>query len=61
MADDQEKLLIDKEETVQIKDLNKVTTVNNTDLLLLDDGAASSNAITFKNFLKTINHQTFKG
>ncbi|PRR25917.1 DUF685 domain-containing protein [Borreliella burgdorferi] len=61
MADDQEKLLIDEEETVQIKDLNKVTTVNNTDLLLLDDGAASSNAITFKNFLKTINHQTFKG
>ncbi|MCD2372271.1 DUF685 domain-containing protein, partial [Borreliella burgdorferi] len=42
-------------------DLNKVTTVNNTDLLLLDDGAASSNAITFKNFLKTVNHQTFKG
>ncbi|WP_418455676.1 DUF685 domain-containing protein (plasmid) [Borreliella californiensis] len=61
MADDQEKLLIDEEETVQIKDLNKVTTVNNTDLLLLDDGAASSNAITFKNFLKTVNHQTFKG
>ncbi|WP_458322030.1 DUF685 domain-containing protein, partial [Borreliella burgdorferi] len=28
MADDQEKLLIDEEETVQIKDLNKVTTVN---------------------------------
>ncbi|OJH14176.1 hypothetical protein ER70_10350 (plasmid) [Borreliella bissettiae] len=61
MADDQDKLLIDEEETVQIKDLNKVTTVNNTDLLLLDDGAASSNAITFKNFLKTVNHQTFKG
>ncbi|AEL19355.1 conserved hypothetical protein (plasmid) [Borreliella bissettiae DN127] len=61
MADDQDKLLIDEEETVQIKDLNKVTTVNNTDLLLLDDGGASSNAITFKNFLKTVNHQTFKG
>ncbi|ACO38503.1 conserved hypothetical protein (plasmid) [Borreliella burgdorferi 29805] len=61
MADYQEKLLIDEEEIVQIKDLNKVTTVNNTDLLLLDDGAASSNAITFKNFLKTVNHQTFKG
>ncbi|WP_418885274.1 DUF685 domain-containing protein [Borreliella carolinensis] len=61
MADDQDKLLIDEQETVQIKDLNKVTTVNNTDLLLLDDGAASSNAITFKNFLKTVNHQTFKG
>ncbi|MGF7102163.1 DUF685 domain-containing protein [Borreliella kurtenbachii] len=61
MAIDQDKLLIDEEETVQIKDLNKVTTVNNTDLLLLDDGVASSNAITFKNFLKTVNHQTFKG
>ncbi|WP_419260254.1 DUF685 domain-containing protein [Borreliella afzelii] len=61
MAGEEEKLLIDEEETVQIKDLNKVTTVNNTDLLLLDDGVASSNAITFKNFLKTVNHQTFKG
>ncbi|WP_215536432.1 DUF685 domain-containing protein [Borreliella bavariensis] len=61
MAGEEEKLLIDEEETVQIKDLNKVTTVNNNDLLLLDDGVASSNAITFKNFLKTVNHQTFKG
>ncbi len=49
MAVDEEKLLIDEEETVQIKDLNKVTTVNNDYLLLLDDGSfASSNAITFK-------------
>ncbi len=61
MAGEEEKLLIDEEETVQIKDLNKVTTVNNDDLLLLDDGVASSNAITFKNFLKTVKHQTFKG
>ncbi len=61
MADDQEKLLIDEEETVQIKDLNKVTTVNNTDLLLLDDGAASSNAITFKNFLDASKDKIFKG
>uniref|UniRef100_UPI003BF5E8CA DUF685 domain-containing protein n=1 Tax=Borreliella afzelii TaxID=29518 RepID=UPI003BF5E8CA len=53
--------LIDEEETVQIKDLNKVTTVNNNDLLLLDDGVASSNAITFKNFLKTVKYQTFEG
>ncbi|WP_215540095.1 DUF685 domain-containing protein, partial [Borreliella bavariensis] len=30
-------------------------------LLLLDDGVASSNAITFKNFLKTVKYQTFKG
>ncbi|WP_215536703.1 DUF685 domain-containing protein [Borreliella bavariensis] len=58
MAEGQEKLLIDEEETVQIKDLNKVTTVNNDDLLLLDDGVASSNAITFKNFLKTVKYQT---
>ncbi|WP_215540055.1 DUF685 domain-containing protein [Borreliella bavariensis] len=61
MAVDEEKLLIDEEETVQIKDLNKVATVNNDDLLLLDDGVASSNAITFKNFLKTVKYQTFKG
>ncbi len=61
MADDQEKLLIDEEEIVQIKDLNKVTTVNNTDLLLLDDGAASSNAITFKNFLDASKDKIFKG
>ncbi|WP_425337322.1 DUF685 domain-containing protein [Borreliella tanukii] len=61
MADNQEKLLIDEQETVQIKDLNKVTSVNNDDLLLLDDGVASSNAITFKNFLETVKYQTFKG
>ncbi len=60
MAGDEEKLLIDEEETVQIKDLNKVTTVNNTDLLLLDDGVASSNAITYENFLKTTKDKTFK-
>ncbi|WP_210376718.1 DUF685 domain-containing protein, partial [Borreliella valaisiana] len=53
--------LIDEEETVQIKDLNKVTTINNTDLLLLDDGVASSNAITYENFLKTTKDKTFKG
>ncbi|ACN56063.1 conserved hypothetical protein (plasmid) [Borreliella burgdorferi CA-11.2A] len=61
MADDPEKLLIDEQETVQIKDLNKVTTVNNTDLLLLDDGVANSNAITYENFLKTTKDKTFKG
>ncbi len=60
MAGDEEKLLIDEEETVQIKDLNKVTTINNTDLLLLDDGVASSNAITYENFLKTTKDKTFK-
>ncbi|WP_210373189.1 DUF685 domain-containing protein, partial [Borreliella garinii] len=36
-------------------------TVNNTDLLLLDDGVASSNAITYENFLKTTKDKTFKG
>ncbi|EEF84084.1 DUF685 domain-containing protein, partial [Borreliella spielmanii] len=61
MAGEEEKLLIDEEETVQIKDLNKVTTVNNNDLLLLDDGVASSNAITYENFLKTTKDKTFKG
>ncbi|MBB6043765.1 DUF685 domain-containing protein (plasmid) [Borreliella yangtzensis] len=61
MADDQEKLLIDEQETVQIKDLNKVTTVENDHLLLIDDGVASCNAITFKNFLKTAKDKTFKG
>ncbi|MBB6213902.1 DUF685 domain-containing protein (plasmid) [Borreliella californiensis] len=61
MADDQEKLLIDEEETVQIKDLNRVKIINNNDLLLLDDGVASSNAITFKDFLETTKDKTFKG
>ncbi|WP_418905417.1 DUF685 domain-containing protein (plasmid) [Borreliella turdi] len=61
MAIDKEKLLIDEEETVQIKDLNRVNEVKNTDLLLLDDGAASCNAITYENFLKTTKDKTFKG
>ncbi|WP_210753593.1 DUF685 domain-containing protein, partial [Borreliella valaisiana] len=37
MSEEQEKLLIDEEETIQIKDLNRVNEVKNTDLLLLDD------------------------
>ncbi|WP_418906565.1 DUF685 domain-containing protein (plasmid) [Borreliella turdi] len=61
MALEQEKLLIDEAETVQIKDLNRVSDVKNTDLLLLDDGVASSNAITYENFLKTTKDKTFKG
>ncbi|WP_418905396.1 DUF685 domain-containing protein (plasmid) [Borreliella turdi] len=61
MALEQEKLLIDEAETVQIKDLNRVRDVKNTDLLLLDDGVASSNAITYENFLKTTKDKTFKG
>lgn len=61
MAEEQEKLLIDEEETVQIKDLNRVSDVKNTDLLLLDDGVASSNAITYENFLKITKDKTFKG
>ncbi|WP_417861744.1 DUF685 domain-containing protein (plasmid) [Borreliella americana] len=58
---EKEKLLIDEEETVQIKDLNRVNDVKNTDLLLLDDGVSSSNAITYENFLKTTKDKTFKG
>ncbi|WP_418909636.1 DUF685 domain-containing protein (plasmid) [Borreliella lanei] len=58
---EEEKLLIDEDETVQIKDLNRVNDVKNTDLLLLDDGVASSNAITYENFLKTTKDKTFKG
>ncbi|WP_396335578.1 DUF685 domain-containing protein [Borreliella garinii] len=60
MAVDQEKLLIDEEETVQIKDLNRVNDVKDTDLLLLDNGVASSNAITYENFLKTAKSKAFK-
>ncbi len=61
MAVDQEKLLINEEETVQIKDLNRVNDVKDTDLLLLDAGVASSNAITCENFLKTTKDKTSKG
>ncbi|WP_418454114.1 DUF685 domain-containing protein [Borreliella lusitaniae] len=61
MAEDEEKLLIDEDETVQIKDLNRVNDVKDTDLLLLDDGVSNSNAITYENFLKTTKDKTFKG
>lgn len=61
MAVNQEKLLINEEETVQIKDLNRVNDVKATDLLLLDDGVASSNAIACENFLKTTKDKTSKG
>ncbi|ATQ15482.1 DUF685 domain-containing protein (plasmid) [Borrelia miyamotoi] len=46
---------------IQIKDLNRLQSVKNTDLLLLDDGVASCNAITFENFLQTAKDKTFKG
>ncbi len=61
MSEEQEKLLIDEDETIQIKDLNRVNEVKNTDLLLLDDGVSSSKAITYENFLKTTKDKTFKG
>ncbi|WP_346313276.1 DUF685 domain-containing protein [Borrelia miyamotoi] len=38
-----------QDDSIQIKDLNRIQSVKNTDLLLLDDGVASCNAITFEN------------
>ncbi|WP_418457525.1 DUF685 domain-containing protein [Borreliella andersonii] len=61
MSEEQEKLLIDEDEIIQIKDLNRANEVKNTDLLLLDDGVSSSKAITYENFLKTTKDKTFKG
>ncbi|MCR8910309.1 DUF685 domain-containing protein, partial [Borreliella burgdorferi 297] len=46
---------------VSLKGVDRVKIVNNNDLLLLDDGFASSNAITFKDFLETTKDKTFKG
>ncbi|MDK7384421.1 DUF685 domain-containing protein, partial [Borreliella burgdorferi] len=46
---------------VSLKGVDRVKIVNNNDLLLLDDGVASSNAITFKDFLETTKDKTFKG
>ncbi|UPA13886.1 DUF685 domain-containing protein [Borrelia turicatae] len=51
----------DQNDFIQIKDLNRLESVKNTDLLLLDDGISSCNAITFENFLKTTKDKTFKG
>ncbi|AHH11892.1 Putative cytosolic protein (plasmid) [Borrelia coriaceae ATCC 43381] len=51
----------DQDDCIQIKDLNRLESVKNTDLLLLDDGISSCNAITFENFLKTTKEKTFKG
>ncbi|UPA16743.1 DUF685 domain-containing protein (plasmid) [Borrelia coriaceae] len=51
----------DQDDCIQIKDLNRLEAVKNTDLLLLDDGISSCNAITFENFLKTTKDKTFKG
>nr|WP_234928977.1 DUF685 domain-containing protein [Borreliella garinii] len=61
MAVDQEKLLIDEEETVQIKDLNRANDVKDTDLLLLGDRVSSSNAIAYENFLKTTKDKPLRG
>ncbi|AYE37089.1 hypothetical protein DB313_06190 (plasmid) [Borrelia turcica IST7] len=64
MADEEQKdtkLLVDDEEHIQIKDLNRINTLKDNDLLPIDDGFASINAITFANFLKTVKDKTFKG
>ncbi|AWG43345.1 hypothetical protein CR532_05300 (plasmid) [Candidatus Borreliella tachyglossi] len=58
---DNGKLLVDEIDTIQIKDLNRVASVNNSDLLPVDDGIANLNAITFENFLKTVKDKTFRG
>ncbi|AOW96212.1 DUF685 domain-containing protein [Borrelia miyamotoi] len=50
-----------QDDSIQIKDLNRIQSVKNTDLLLLDDGVASCNAITFENFLQSAKDKTFKG
>ncbi|WP_434757174.1 DUF685 domain-containing protein (plasmid) [Borrelia puertoricensis] len=56
-----ERLLMDENEFIQIKDLNRVNDIKNSDLLLLDDGVASCNAITYENFLQKTKDKTFKG
>ncbi|QBK64130.1 DUF685 domain-containing protein, partial (plasmid) [Borrelia miyamotoi] len=42
-----------QDDYIQIKNLNKLTQVENNHLLLIDDVNAGCNAITFENFLNT--------
>ncbi|WAZ72750.1 DUF685 domain-containing protein (plasmid) [Borrelia miyamotoi] len=50
-----------QDDYIQIKNLNKLTQVENSHLLLIDDVNAGCNAITFENFLNTAKDKTFKG
>ncbi|QBK64082.1 DUF685 domain-containing protein, partial (plasmid) [Borrelia miyamotoi] len=50
-----------QDDYIQIKNLNKLTQVENNHLLLIDDVNAGCNAITFENFLNTAKDKTFKG
>ncbi|WEG95399.1 DUF685 domain-containing protein (plasmid) [Borrelia miyamotoi] len=51
----------EQDDYIQIKNLNKLTQVENNHLLLIDDVNAGCNAITFENFLNTAKDKTFKG
>ncbi|AHH04232.1 Putative cytosolic protein (plasmid) [Borrelia nietonii YOR] len=50
----------EQDDFIQIKDLNRLESVKNTDLLLLDDGISSCHAITYENFLETSKDKIFK-
>ncbi|WP_152520656.1 DUF685 domain-containing protein, partial [Borrelia persica] len=45
-----EDTVVKHDDTVHVKDLNKVSTVTDNDLLVLDDGISSCNAISYANF-----------
>ncbi|WKC83963.1 DUF685 domain-containing protein (plasmid) [Borrelia sp. CA_690] len=47
------------QESVQIKDLNRKTKVNQSDLIPIDDIVEDTYAITYKNLLEEIQNDTF--
>ncbi|QMU99804.1 DUF685 domain-containing protein (plasmid) [Borrelia sp. A-FGy1] len=51
---------IDRDNEIQIKDLNKKFRAEPNDLLLLDDPLTSCNAITYKNFYEQIREATYE-
>ncbi|AHH11511.1 DUF685 domain-containing protein [Borrelia coriaceae] len=60
MPNQEQQDVIQYDDAIEIKDLNRVSKFELTDLLVLDDGFSACNAITIKNFLTNFNKETFE-
>ncbi|AFI31856.1 DUF685 domain-containing protein, partial [Borrelia crocidurae] len=55
-----EDTVVKHDDTVHVKDLDKVSTVEDHELLVLDDGISSCHAISYANFFKTTKEKLLK-
>lgn len=61
MSNQEQDSVVRHDDTIEIKNLNRVSELKPTDLLVLDDGFSSCNAITLDNFRKDLHKKIFEG